>query len=238
MERDAPHDSRSGVLANGALSLALLAACGLACLARGADNVEAARNRTSVRGVAQAPTVGKARKGGLGEPAAAVTPEREAAVMKFVEQHHPELAALLDSLKSRNSNEYQRAVRDLFRVSERLAQFFGRDPQRYELELRLWQSQSRMDLLAARLKMSASQELQTQLQQSLDEHFSLRQSLLRLERDRAADRLRKLDEQLQTLDASRDELLDRQLKQLVGKPKQPPKTKGTSAAGSTKVKPK
>lgn len=190
----------------------------------------------SVRGrsVAQAPASKKGAKAAAAEAATTITPEREAAVLKFVEQHHPELAALLSSLKAGNAKEYQRALRDLFRVSERLAQFYGRDPQRYDLELRLWQAQSRMDLLAARLQMSGNAELRTQLEQSLAEQFSLRQSLLRLERERAAERLKKLDQQLEALDASRDELLDRQLRQLVDKPvpdkikpSGPAKAKGT-----------
>jgi hypothetical protein len=161
----------------------------------------------------------KGRRMAANDSAPAVTPEREAAVRKFVEQHHPELVGLLESLKSKNSTEYERAVRDLFRVSERLAQFYGRDNQRYELELKLWQSQSRLDLLAARFKMSNNDELKVQIQQALDEQYSLRQSVMHLERDRVAERLKKLDEQLQTFDASREELLDRQLRLLLGKQK-------------------
>ncbi|MFO0821004.1 MAG: hypothetical protein U1A77_23865 [Pirellulales bacterium] len=161
----------------------------------------------------------KGRRMAANDSAPAVTPEREAAVRKFVEQHHPELVGLLESLKSKNSTEYERAVRDLFRVSERLAQSYGRDNQRYELELKLWQSQSRLDLLAARFKMSNNDELKAQIQQALDEQYSLRQAVMQLERDRVAERLKKLDEQLQTFDASREELLDRQLRLLLGKQK-------------------
>src|SRR5687767_13810045 len=51
-----------------------------------------------------------------------ITPEREAAVMTFVKHHHAELAELLIHLKENAPKEYERAVRDLFRTSERLAQ--------------------------------------------------------------------------------------------------------------------
>ena len=70
-----------------------------------------------------------------------VTRGREAAVMAFVREHHAELADLLLYLKSNQPKEYQLAVRDLFRTSERLAQMQERDFKRYELELALWKAQ-------------------------------------------------------------------------------------------------
>jgi hypothetical protein len=51
-----------------------------------------------------------------------VTPERQAAVMTFVQRNHPELADLLAHLKARQPAEYEGAVRELFRTTERLAQ--------------------------------------------------------------------------------------------------------------------
>ncbi len=45
----------------------------------------------------------------------AFTPEREAAALSFVKQHHPELEELLSQLKSGNRPEYRRAINELFR---------------------------------------------------------------------------------------------------------------------------
>src|SRR5438132_8650434 len=76
-----------------------------------------------------------------GQPAArddklpTFTPEREAAALTFVRQHHSELADLLSELKTSNEAEYQRAIAELFRKSEQLADTQARDPRRYELEL-------------------------------------------------------------------------------------------------------
>ena len=67
-----------------------------------------------------------------------VTPEREAAARTFVSRHHPELVALLDHLQTSEPKQYQRAVRELFRASERLAQFREQDEGRYALELETW----------------------------------------------------------------------------------------------------
>jgi len=79
------------------------------------------------------------------------TPEREAAALTFVRAHHPELAELLDRLKTRRPQEYQKAIRELFRASERLAQSQEQAPQRYEMELSEWKLQSRVQLLVARM---------------------------------------------------------------------------------------
>ena len=120
-----------------------------------------------------------------------VTPEREAAVMKFVEQHHSELAVLLTHLKDNNHQEYDRAIRDIFRISERLVQTRQRDDRRYELELQQWQNQSRIDLLSARLKMANSDEYREALRQLLAERIDLKAAVLQLERERLAERLRR-----------------------------------------------
>ena len=90
-------------------------------------------------------------KNGKNKPGGWVTPEREAAVMTFVKQHHAELAELLVQLKASNSKEYEQAIRELFRTSERLAQIQERDMPQYELELKHWQVQSRVQLLSARV---------------------------------------------------------------------------------------
>src|SRR5262245_8457794 len=57
-------------------------------------------------------------------PAAAppFTPESEAAALKFVGENHRELGALLKQLKASSPEEYKRAIRDLFRTTEKLAQ--------------------------------------------------------------------------------------------------------------------
>ncbi len=140
-----------------------------------------------------------------------VTPEREAAAMTFVQQHHPELAALLVYLKDNRSSEYQKAVRDLFRISERLATTQERDFERYQLELDLWKSQSRSQLLAARLKMGDNPALREQLRASLGEQVDLQRAILQRDRDRLADRLEKLDEQIERLGSDRQQQIEKQL---------------------------
>lgn len=82
-----------------------------------------------------------------------ITVEQEAAAVSLVQQHHKDLFELLIHLKEGLPEEYNRAIRDLSRANERLAQFEKRDPERYRIELGLWQAQSRRQLLTARLQM-------------------------------------------------------------------------------------
>ena len=133
---------------------------------------------------------------------APLTPEREAAAITFVRQHHPELVDLLNQLKETKPAEYQTAIRELFQTSERLAQLREQDPQRYELELAAWKTKSRIQLLAARSTMSADKSFEDQLHAALVEQADIRLKLMKLERDRIADRLEKLDKSIEQYQAS------------------------------------
>lgn len=145
------------------------------------------------------------------------TLEREAAALSFVRQHHPELADLLAQLKASNRKEYQRAVHELFRTSERLAQIRERgDTLKYDLDLEAWKLDSRIRLLAARMSMSEDNEvLHAELKQLLLDRTDLHLKQQLLDRERLAVRLEKLDaaiektrrEREQQAEASLDKLL-------------------------------
>src|SRR5262245_11962874 len=88
-----------------------------------------------------------------------VTPESEAAVMTFIDRNHPELADLLTHLKDNQPEAYEQAVKELFRTTARLAQIKERDSAQYELEVRVWKAQSRVQLLSAKMKMAVTDEI-------------------------------------------------------------------------------
>src|ERR1700719_964914 len=96
-----------------------------------------------------------------------LTPEREAAAITFVRQHHAELVDLLNQLKESKPAEYQAAIRELFQTSERLAPLSEQAPPRYELELEAWKVKSRIQLLAARSTMSGDKSFEDQLHAAL-----------------------------------------------------------------------
>jgi hypothetical protein len=146
----------------------------------------------------------------LAPPAAAVDDkdaEAEAAALAFVRENHPELADLLASLKPMRPDEYRKAVRDLSQVSRTLSQLRPRDPRRYELALAVWKTRSRVDLLTARLAATPpgpAPELERQIRQAVAAQVDAEIVLQRLDRDRARERLAKLEESLSSMEARRD----------------------------------
>jgi len=155
-----------------------------------------------------------AKKDAKARPPVAVTPEREAAVMTFVHRNHPELADLLVYLRAAQPEEYERAIKEIFRTTERLATIQERDPLQYDLEVVVWTAQSRVQLLTAKLKMGSNDDLIKQLRAALQAQNAAKVALLKHERQRAADRLEKLESDITRLEANRDDVVDRQLKLL------------------------
>lgn len=160
----------------------------------------------------------------------AIDPATEKEVLAFVREHHPELVKLLSQLSESRPREYQKALRDLSRVRDRLTQIKRNNNERYELELAVWKAESRIQLLAARLHMGTSDELRDQLRKALEEQMEFKAALLRHERSLAQDRLDKLNAQIQRLEQERSQLIERQL-QVITRMSDPATTK-------TKAKPK
>ncbi len=68
----------------------------------------------------------------------------------FVTEHHPELVALLQSLKSMRQKEYDTAIREIVRTKKRLDAIAKREPEVHSMELDAWKLKSKIDLLMAR----------------------------------------------------------------------------------------
>ncbi|MBI1902045.1 MAG: hypothetical protein HYS13_13160 [Planctomycetia bacterium] len=150
----------------------------------------------------------------------AFSPAREAAALSFVKQHHAELAKVLEPLKKANAAEYEKAVRELFRTSERLAGIKERDERRYAIELDTWKANSRIRLLAARLSMSSDNaQVEKELRQAIQDQIDLRISLQELDRQEAETRLQKIDANLARLKQQRDDQAERTLKQILNSAK-------------------
>lgn len=163
----------------------------------------------------------------------AMTPERQAAALKFAELHHAELHQLIQGLKKANRPEYQKAVRQLYNDSERLARLKERAADRYDLVLKEWQVDSRLRLLVARMTMSAGDpELEGQLKELLQKRVDARLNLLKFDQERQAARLAKLDEQIEQLESDRETSVEKELLQIqrsLGVNKQKPKKPPASA---------
>lgn len=125
-----------------------------------------------------------------------IAPKREAAAIKFAQQHHPELAELLSRLKASHPEQFTKAIRELDKTRERLEKAKDNDADRYAILLREWRLDSRVRLLAARLTMSTSEELETELRQALTERHDVRLQLMTYDREKSKTRLQKMDEQI------------------------------------------
>lgn len=147
---------------------------------------------------------------------------QETAALALVSANHPELLELLEKLKADNSKQYQQAISELYRASQRLADRKAKDPPRYELELKAWKLDSQARLLAAKLTMDAEAELEEQLKAVLAEREDVAIALLAMDRDRLADRLKQVERQLEKRREQHDARAKQAFEQLTrraGKPR-------------------
>src|SRR5690606_32219945 len=82
-----------------------------------------------------------------------------------------------------------------------------RDPDRHELELKIWKVDSRIRLLAARMARDERTALERQLKSLLNERAGLRLEQLKLERQRLASRIERVDQQMLQLKADQEALI-------------------------------
>lgn len=157
---------------------------------------------------AETPTGPRGKKSAT-RPAPPITSEQESAALTLVREHHNDLLELLIYLEEKLPKEYERAIRDLSRASDRLAAYKKRDPKRYEMELALWQAQSQRQLLTARLQMGQDEGLLTEIRATLVEEHRLSVAILRHEHERLTSRLAKVSEQIETQSASADSLVEK-----------------------------
>jgi hypothetical protein len=145
------------------------------------------------------------------------------------------LAPLLAGLKLSRPNEYQRAVRKLFADSERLAQVREMQPKQYELKLREWMLESRIQLLVARLTMERTPALEAELRTTLEEQLAVHRDLLAQERDRMQQKISGLDREINAIDADREQVLKERFNRAVNSAGQKKQTlKSADSKGDAK----
>jgi hypothetical protein len=95
------------------------------------------------------------------------TEEREAAALHFVRKNAPELMPLLDQLRKSNVAQYEREVREIFQVTEWLADLKD-DQRRHDLELKIWIGENKANAVIARLSTPSEEERKKYQQQLQD----------------------------------------------------------------------
>lgn len=133
---------------------------------------------------------------------ATISPTQEESILAFVSKHDAPLHGLLGNLRASRPQDYQKALTDLNRVTERLAQVKKNRPHIYELEVKRWQAQSKVQMLAAHLATKPDPEIRTKLKQAIEERADLELQVLRADRLAAEKRLKQLDEQIALAESS------------------------------------
>lgn len=154
--------------------------------------------------------------------------DREALAKEFAEKHHPELASLLKTLETMSPQAYAAAVRDVSRAAERLNAMQERDEERYERELDVWKTRSRVHVVSAEYRVAPGPDLEKKLRDLLHDELQAKRKLLTFERDRAGKRIEQLDRELRELDEKGSALIDRQIERLPKVPASTPKAKPKS----------
>ena len=154
------------------------------------------------------------------EPATLAPAEKEKAALAFATEHHSELAELLKNLKSSNRQAYDKGIQHLARDSERLSRTKTNNPARYELELELWKTESRIRLTAARTMMDESQEsLKEELRNLIAHREDVKLQILKQTRERTASQLSKIDADIAAAESGREGRINRELDTLIKNPK-------------------
>jgi hypothetical protein len=126
------------------------------------------------------------------------TEEREAAALFFVKKHLPELLPLLEELKKNNAPVYELEVREIFQVTELLADLRD-EPRRYDLELKIWKTENRAHALVARLSTPSDEErkkIEGQLQDLAKELVELDIQVLELKAEELDKELGEIKDEL------------------------------------------
>lgn len=148
----------------------------------------------------------------------AYTPEREAAALRLVKDHHPELGEVLARLKQLNDEQYRQAIRQLFQEADRLARARASDEKLYELMLESWKVKSRIEVLAARLACGKARdpELEAELKQLLYRQVDLHRQTIEHNRERALATLKVMEANIKLLGDRREEFVERRFRTLTG----------------------
>jgi hypothetical protein len=178
---------------------------------------------------------------------ATVSLEQEESVLAFVSTHNPALHGLLGNLKSSRPMVYQKALLDLQRITERLAQVKRNRPHAYDLELKRWQAQSRIQMLSAQLALTPDAETKVKLHEAIQAQAELRLAILKADREAMAMRLKQLDDQIATAESQKDSRVQQEFDRFVaaagrarpaqgGAPKKRPEAGSVRPAASSKSK--
>lgn len=163
------------------------------------------------------------------------TREREQTALAFVAQHHPDLSGVLQMLEQANRPQYEQAIREIVDTCQRFTLLKAKDEVLYGLLLEGWKTQSRAEVLAARLAIGEAEDpaLEAELRELIARKIDLERKAVAHNRERTQKMLEGLDKQLEWYKENRTSLIERRLKALTnsGKRAAKPEQKPGAADG-------
>lgn len=162
-----------------------------------------------------------------------VAADRAAEALEFLNQNHPQLQRLMNTLQEKRPIQYERAVQALVREVERLRAIEKREPERYPIALNLWKNQKSTEFVAAQMVM-ANQDapvLRRRLLQLLREQRELQLKNLEFEISKTEQRLEGLRKNQAELQSAGENLEQEKLRQILGRAK---RIKGGAESGNSK----
>jgi hypothetical protein len=154
----------------------------------------------------------------------AISDSRKDELIKFVTEHQPGVARMLNTLERRAPVQYQKALTALDRDVRRLETLQKRDPEGYELGLNRWKNRSAIDLTLAKMALRAepvsASDKQAQLdrlRQLVERREELRIAQARLDFARARSRADRLQKQMVLLQSEKAEGIQRGVDDLVNR---------------------
>lgn len=136
-------------------------------------------------------------------------------VLAFVRAQSPELAAVLGHLARRNPADYEAAIDDLSGTIAKLAAALEKDPALHAIELELWRTRTRVELLGARLVTGSEHEragLEARLREAVAAELEAKAAHLAYRRQRS---MAWYDRQLDRLRDERDDLVESRVRSLM-----------------------
>lgn len=146
--------------------------------------------------------------------------KRKPELLAFAEEHDPQLRALLEMLESKRPKQFRQALANLAHDAERLSSIATRDSERYDVELRQWKNNQRVQILSAKLTVKGvSPEGKDELRKLLVRRAELRQEAMQLDLRRARERVARLEEQSSKFAKPTASELDKQVEQILARSK-------------------
>lgn len=154
--------------------------------------------------------------------------EEQTAALDFIRQHHPELSHLLEQLQKSRPEEFRSALRELIPQTQAILRMRDRLPARYPAQLAAWKRDSQIRLLMARWSRSQDPQIESQVRALIAERQLDRKVELEAEKQRIADQLLKVQEQLKALEGDPQQLVSTEWDQLARRYRRSPLHENTN----------